>query len=178
MKVTGNIVKAKIATFHNIEEKKVVMNALYWTILVENHAALVWYGIKGDKYDLPYAAIAVDDEVYVNEACEIMDSTCIAGSGDVWVRLSDGESCNGDKLQVILDTLKAQLDADRLEVLKVVTELNKNDKMCWLDQCELARKHGMIPYDDHTADHIFHNAHFVVFYDSKERVYHHQKISV
>lgn len=178
MKVTGNVVKAKIAKFHNIATEKVVMNTLYWKILVEDHAALVWYGTKGDKYELPYAAIAVDDEVYVNESCEIKGAGDIVSSGDVWVRLSDGETCDGEKLQAILDELKAQLDADRLGVLKVVTELNKNDKVCWLDQCELARKHGMIPYEDHAADHIFHNAHFVVFYDSKERVYHHQKISV
>lgn len=176
MKVTGNVVKAKIAKFHNIATEKVVMNTLYWKILVEDHAALVWYGTKGDAYDLPYSALAIDDEVYINEACEIKDSTCIAGSGDVWVRLSDGETCNGDKLQAALDMLKAHLDADRLEVLKVVTELNKNDKMCWLDQCELARKHGMVPYDDHTADHIFHNGHFVICYNTSERMYYHTKI--
>lgn len=154
------------------------MNTLYWRILVEDHAALVWYGIKGDAYNLPYPAVAIDDEVYVNESCEIKGADDIASSGDVWMRLSDGEICDGGKLQSILDELKAQLDADRIEVLKVVTELNKNGKMCWLDQCELARKHGMIPYDDHTADRIFHNNHFVVCYDSKERIYYHQKTCV
>ena len=178
MKVTGNMVKEKIAQFHNIATEKVVMNTLYWKILVEDHAALVWYGTKGDNYDLPYAAVAVDGEVYVNESCEIKEVTDIAGSDDVWVRLSDGMKWAGDKIQAALDELKAQLDADRIEVLKVVTELNKNDKMCWLDQCELARKHGMIPYDDHTADRIFHNNHFVVCYDSKERIYYHQKTCV
>lgn len=178
MKVTGNMVKVKIAQFHNIATEMVTMNTLYWRILVEDHAALVWYGTKGDAYDLPYSAVAIDDEVYINESCEIKEADDIVGSGDVWVRLSDGEKWTGDKIQAVLDELKAQLDADRLEVLKVVTEVNKNEKMCWLDQCELARKHGMVPYEDHDADHIFHNAHFVVFYDSKERVYHHQKISV
>lgn len=178
MKVTGNVVKAKIAKFHNIATEKVVMNTLYWKILVEDHAALVWYGVKGDNYDLPYAAVAVDGEVYVNESCEIKGADDIASSGDVWVRLSDGEACEGGKLQGALDELKAQLDADRIEVLKVVTELNTKDKLCWLDQCELARKHGMVPYDDHSADRIFHNNHFVVSYDSKQRVYCHQKISV
>lgn len=178
MKVTGNVVKAKIAKFHNIEMEQVTMNTLYWRILVEDHAALVWYGIKGDAYNLPYSAVTIDDEVYVNESCEIKGADDIASSGDVWMRLSDGEICDGGKLQSILDELKAQLDADRIEVLKVVTELNKNDKMCWLDQCELARKHGMIPYDDHTADRIFHNNHFVVCYDSKERIYYHQKTCV
>lgn len=156
----------------------VTMNTLYWRILVEDHAALVWYGVKGDNYDLPYAAVAVDDEVYINESYAIKEVADIAGSDDVWVCLSDGEKWTGDKIQSILDELKAQLDADRLEVLKVVTELNTKDKMCWLDQCEFARKHGMVPYDDRTADRIFHNNHFVVSYDSKQRVYYHQKISV
>lgn len=178
MKVTGNVVKAKIAKFHNIEMEQVTMNTLYWRILVEDHAALVWYGVKGDNYDLPYAAVAIDDEVYINEACELKEASGIPGSGNVWVRLSDGETCNGDKLQVTLDMLKAQLDADRLEVLKVVTELNTKDKMCWLDQCEFARKHGMVPYDDHTAERVFYNKHFVISYDSKQRVYYHQKISM
>lgn len=154
------------------------MNTLYWRILVEDHAALVWYGIKGDAYDLPYSAVAIDDEVYINEVCELKGTDDIASSGDVWVHLSDGETCDGGKLQAILGELKAQLDADHLEVLKVVTELNTKDKMCWLDQCEFARKHGMVPYDDHTADRIFHNNHFVVCYDSKERIYYHQKTCV
>ena len=48
MKVAGNKVKAKIAVFHDIDLAKVVMNALYWEILAIDHAALVWYGIKGD----------------------------------------------------------------------------------------------------------------------------------
>ena len=85
------------------------MNTLYWRILVEDHAALVWYGIKGDAYDLPYSAVAINDEVYINEACELKDVSNISGSGDVWVRLSDGETCNGDKLQAALDELKLLL---------------------------------------------------------------------
>lgn len=98
MEVTGNMVKAKIAQFHNIETETVVMNALYWKILVPNRAALVWYGIKGDIYDLPYAAVAFDDEIYVNESCKIKDGAAIAETGEVWVRISDGAKWNGARL--------------------------------------------------------------------------------
>lgn len=69
-------------------------------------------------------------------------------------------------------------DNDLLEVLAVIEELNKNNKLCWLDQCELARKHGMIPFHDHTADQIFYNDSYVVCYDRKDRQYTHRKYSV
>lgn len=95
MEVTGNMVKAKIAQLHNIDTEKVVLNALYWKILALDHAALVWYGIKGDVYDLPYSAVAIDDEVYINEACELKDSSDIINTDTVWVRLSDGVTFNG-----------------------------------------------------------------------------------
>lgn len=95
MEVTGNIVKAKIAQLHNIDIEKVVMNALYWRILASGHAALVWYGIKGDAYDLPYSAVAIDDEVYINEACELKDTSDIINTDTVWVRISDGVTFNG-----------------------------------------------------------------------------------
>jgi len=95
MKVTGNTVKAKIAGLHNIDIEKVVMNTLYWKILVEDHAALVWYGIKGDIYDLPYTAVAIDDEVYINEACELKESSDIINTDAAWVRISDGVTFNG-----------------------------------------------------------------------------------
>lgn len=95
MEVTGNMVKAKIAQLHNIDTEKVVLNALYWKILALDHAALVWYGIKGDAYDLPYSAVAIDDEVYINEACELKDSSDIINTDTVWVRLSDGVTFNG-----------------------------------------------------------------------------------
>lgn len=95
MEVTGNTVKAKIAELHNIDIEKVVMNTLYWKVLVEDHAALVWYGIKGDIYDLPYAAVAIDDEVYVNETCELKESSDIINTDAVWVRVSDGVAING-----------------------------------------------------------------------------------
>lgn len=89
------MVKAKIAELHNIDIEKVVMNTLYWKILVKDHAALVWYGIKGDAYDLPYTAVAIDDEVYVNEAVEIKDVSDITNTETVWVRISDGVTFNG-----------------------------------------------------------------------------------
>lgn len=95
MEVTGNMVKAKIAQLHNIDTEKVVLNTLYWKILALDHAALVWYGIKGDAYDLPYSAVAIDDEVYINEACELKDSSDIINTDTVWVRLSDGVTFNG-----------------------------------------------------------------------------------
>ena len=95
MKVTGNMVKEKIAQLHNIDIEKVVMNALYWKILAEDRAALVWYGIDGDAYDLPYSAVAIDDEVYINEACELKDAFDIISTDTVWRRLSDGVTFNG-----------------------------------------------------------------------------------
>lgn len=98
MEVTGNVVKEKIAKFHNIATEMVTMNALYWRILAEDRAALVWYGIKGDAYDLPYAAVAIDDEVYINESCEIKDSSEIPNTERVWLRLSDGETWDGARL--------------------------------------------------------------------------------
>ena len=95
MKVTGNTVKKMIAQFHNITIEKVVMSALYWKILAEDRAALVWYGIKGDAYDLPYSAVAIDDEVYINQACELKDASDIINTDTVWVRISDGVTFNG-----------------------------------------------------------------------------------
>lgn len=89
------MVKEKIAQLHNIDIEKVVMNALYWKILALDHAALVWYGIKGDAYDLPYSAVAIDDEVYINEACELKNASDIISTDTVWVRISDGVTFNG-----------------------------------------------------------------------------------
>lgn len=95
MKVTGNSVKAKIAQLHNIAIEDVVMNTLFWEILVKDHAALVWYGINADAYNLPYAAVAIDDELYINEACRINNVSDIMDTDTVWVRLSDGVAFNG-----------------------------------------------------------------------------------
>lgn len=89
------MVKEKIAQLHNIDVEKVVMNALYWKILALDHAALVWYGVKADAYDLPYSAVAIDDEVYINEACELKDASDIINTDTVWVRISDGVAFNG-----------------------------------------------------------------------------------
>lgn len=92
------MVKEKVAEFHNIATEKVVMNTLYWKILAEDRAALVWYGTAGDAYDLPYAAVAIDDEIYINEVCKIEDSSEIQNTEKVWVRLSDGETWDGARL--------------------------------------------------------------------------------
>lgn len=109
MEVTGNMVKAKIAQLHNIDIEKVVMNTLYWKILALDHAALVWYGIKGDAYDLPYSAIAIDDEVYINEACELKDASDIINTDTVWVRISDGATFNGAGIMEFVE--KARQDS-------------------------------------------------------------------
>ena len=109
MEVTGNIVKAKIAQLHNIDIEKVVMNTLYWKILALDHAALVWYGIKGDAYDLPYSAVAIDDEVYINEACELKDASDIINTDTVWVRISDGVTFNGAGIMEFVE--KARQDS-------------------------------------------------------------------
>ena len=103
MEVTGNVVKAKIAQLHNIPTEKVVMNALYWKILALDRAAMVWYGIKGDAYDLPYSAVAIDDEVYINEACEIKDASEIINTDTVWVRISDGVTFNGARIMEFVE---------------------------------------------------------------------------
>ena len=95
MKVTGNDVKAKIAQFHNIAIEDVVMNTLYWEILAKDHAALVWYSINADAYNLPYAAVAIDDELYINETCRISNVSDIMDTDTVWMRLSDGVAFNG-----------------------------------------------------------------------------------
>lgn len=109
MEVTGNMVKAKIAQLHNIDIEKVVMNTLYWKILALDHAALVWYGIKGDAYDLPYSAVAIDDEVYINEACELKDASDIINTDTVWVRISDGVTFNGSGIMEFVE--KARQDS-------------------------------------------------------------------
>lgn len=109
MEVTGNIVKAKIAQLHNIDIEKVVMNTLYWKILALDHAALIWYGIKGDAYDLPYSAVAIDDEVYINEACELKDASDIINTDTVWVRISDGVTFNGAGIMEFVE--KARQDS-------------------------------------------------------------------
>ena len=109
MEVTGNIVKAKITQLHNIDIEKVVMNALYWKILALDHAALVWYGIKGDAYDLPYSAVAIDDEVYINEACELKDASDIINTDTVWIRISDGVKFNGAGIMEFVE--KARQDS-------------------------------------------------------------------
>lgn len=106
MKVTGNKVKAKIAVFHDIDPAKVVMNALYWEILAIDHAALVWYGIKGDAYDLPYAAVAIEEEVYINESSRLDKSSDIPASGKVWIRLSDGSTFDGKELMEFVENAK------------------------------------------------------------------------
>jgi len=108
MEVTGNTVKAKIAELHNIDIEKVVMNTLYWKVLVEDHAALVWYGIKGDIYDLPYAAVAIDDEVYINEACEIKDASDIINTDAVWERVSDGVNFNGAGIMEFIEKARQE----------------------------------------------------------------------
>lgn len=109
MEVTGNIVKAKIAQLHNIDIEKVVMNTLCWKILALDHAALIWYGIKGDAYDLPYSAVAIDDEVYINEACELKDASDIINTDTVWVRISDGVTFNGAGIMEFVE--KARQDS-------------------------------------------------------------------
>lgn len=109
MEVTGNVVKAKIAQLHNIPTEKVVMNALYWKILALDRAAMVWYGIKGDAYDLPYSAVAIDDKVYINEACEIKDASEIINTDTVWVRISDGVTFNGAGIMEFVE--KARQDS-------------------------------------------------------------------
>lgn len=109
MEVTGNIVKAKIAQLHNIDIEKVVMNTLYWKILALDHAALVWYGIKGDAYDLPYSAVAIDGEVYINESCELKDASDIINTDTVWVRISDGVTFNGAGIMEFVE--KARQDS-------------------------------------------------------------------
>lgn len=109
MEVTGNMVKAKIAQLHNIDIEKVVMDTLYWKILALDHAALVWYGIKGDAYDLPYSAVAIDDEVYINEACELKDASDIINTDTVWVRISDGVTFNGSGIMEFVE--KARQDS-------------------------------------------------------------------
>lgn len=109
MEVTGNMVKTKIAQLHNIDIEKVVMNTLYWKILALDHAALVWYGIKGDAYDLPYSAVAIDDEVYINEACELKDASDIINTDTVWVRISDGATYNGAGIMEFVE--KARQDS-------------------------------------------------------------------
>lgn len=109
MEVTGNMVKAKIAQLHNIDIEKVVMNTLYWKILALDHAALVWYGIEGDAYDLPYSAVAIDDEVYINEACELKDASDIITTDTVWLRISDGVAFNGAGIMEFIE--KARRDS-------------------------------------------------------------------
>ena len=109
MKVTGKMVKEKIARFHNIATEKVVLSPFYWEILVKGHAALVWYGIKGDAYDLPYSAVAIDDEVYINEACELKNTSDIIKTDTVWVRLSDGVTFNGAGIMEFVE--KARQDS-------------------------------------------------------------------
>lgn len=130
MKVTGNVVKAKIAKFHNIELEQVTMNTLYWRILVEDHAALVWYGVKGDAYDLPYSAVAIDDEVYINEACELKDASDIINTDTVWVRLSDGVTFNGAGIMDLVE--QARQDAIRViaeDKYDIDLEVEETDEM-------------------------------------------------
>lgn len=182
MKFYGNSVKAQIASYHNIDPEMVIMNALCWEVLVEEHAAFVRYSIDGDKYStLPYAAVIINLDIYIWEN----DSIKVETSADIektlstlnWLSLSERKKYTGDHVLWLLDLNKGRLESDRLNVLKVVTELNKNEKLCWLDQCELARKHGMKPFHDHSAEKIFKNDSFYIYYNSKERVYHHHKIS-
>lgn len=106
MEVTGNMVKAKIAQLHNIDIEKVMMNTLYWKILALDHAALVWYGIEGDAYNLPYSAVAIDDEVYINEACELKDASDIINTDTVWARLSDGVTFNGAGIMEFVEQVR------------------------------------------------------------------------
>lgn len=108
MKVTGNTVKVKIAQLHKIATEKVVMNALYWKILTLDHAALVWYGIKGDIYDMPYCAVVVDDEVYINEACKVKDASEIINTDTVWVRISDGVTFNGAGIMEFVEKVRQE----------------------------------------------------------------------
>lgn len=130
MEVTGNMVKAKIAQLHSINIESVVMNALYWKILALDHAALVWYGIKGDAYDLPYSAVAIDDEVYINEACELKDASDIINTDTVWVRLSDGVTFNGAGIMDLVE--QARQDAIRAiaeDKYDIDLEVEETDEM-------------------------------------------------
>lgn len=130
MEVTGNMVKAKIAQLHSINIESVVMNTLYWKILALDHAALVWYGIKGDAYDLPYSAVAIDDEVYINEACELKDASDIINTDTVWVRLSDGVTFNGAGIMDLVE--QARQDAIRAiaeDKYDIDLEVEETDEM-------------------------------------------------
>ena len=73
---------------------------------------------------------------------------------------------------------KGQLELDILNVQKVVKILNDNPKMCNIDQNMEARKYGMTPFQDQTADKLFYNDNFIICYDSKERCYTYNKFRV
>jgi len=112
MKVTGNMVKAKIAQYHNIKPEEVIMNALRWEILAENHAAIVWYATQPEfkeeikskgLAEIKYACIAVDGEVYINEQNLVTSKTDITSS-DGWLQLSTMTTHSGAQ---ILDIIKS-----------------------------------------------------------------------
>lgn len=81
-------------------------------------------------------------------------------------------------MEISENKTKEKLEEDLLQVNTIVEELNKNNKMCWLDQCELARKHGMKPFQDYTADQIFYNNNYIICYDRTNRLYTYRKYSV
>lgn len=105
-KVTGNKVRADIALYHNTYPSMVKMNALCWRVLVHGHAAIVWYSIQGNPYDLPYAAVAIDQEVYINESSKIDTPYDIPDSGKVWVRISDSTTFDGKEVMEFVHAAK------------------------------------------------------------------------
>lgn len=112
MEVTGNTVKQKIADLHSVDREKVTMNALSWQILAPDHAAIVWYNTNGDKFNLPYAAVAIDDEVYINEREDaIKDASDIKHHS--WLRLSARDGVDGS----ILDRQIHELQPEQEETI-------------------------------------------------------------
>lgn len=180
MKVTVNMVKARIAKLHKISQDQVVMDTLLWKVLVEGHAAYVRYDINGEKLSpLPYSAVVIDNEIFLWESRNIhLEVSADIGKtiGEYeWIRLSDDSRIDGSRLLQLIDMAKGQLELDILNVQKVVKILNDNPKMCNIDQNMEARKYGMTPFHDQTADKLFYNDSFVISYDSKERCYRYNK---
>ena len=101
-KLTFNQLRERLAVYYDMPDaKSVAVSSLTWRVLVDGHAAIAWFNLDGDLYDFPFAALAVDDKVYVSVSPIAV--SCLGYVGDsAWFDIESDERVSAPEIARIV----------------------------------------------------------------------------